>query len=246
MFMKYILILIFSLNFFNIEAQSLANKSSDPLHKKHSLLKSSVLPLSVIAIGIIANNSQFEKDLQSDIRAKVDNDFHFKIDDYFQYVPIAEMYFADALNSEAKNHWFDQTKYLVISNVITAAITHGLKRTTLKTRPDLSSKHSFPSGHTSFSFTNASVLKHELKNSAPIFAYSGYFFSTTTAAFRVLNNRHWISDVLVGAGIGILVTELVYYFEPLKNFNPLKKSKNISFVPKINQNSQGFYFSYTF
>jgi membrane-associated phospholipid phosphatase len=87
---------------------------------------------------------------------------------------------------------------------------------------------------------------HEFKGSTPVLAYSGYFFSTTTAAFRVINNRHWISDVLVGAGIGIITTELVYYFEPLKNFNPFKKNENINFVPMIDQNSKGFYFFYTF
>lgn len=200
----------------------------------------------MITVGIIANNSQFEKDLRYDIRAKVGNDFQFKIDDYFQYVPIVEMYLADALRIEVKNHWFDQTKYLLISNVISTAITQGLKRVTQKPRPDLSSNHSFPSGHTTFSFTNASVLMHEFRDSAPVLAYSGYFFSTTTAAFRMMNDRHWVSDVFVGAGIGILTTELVYYFEPLKNFNPFKKNENINFVPMIDQNSKGFYFSYTF
>ncbi len=244
--MKYIFILIFSLNIFSLEAQDFADKDSDSLKTKNTFLKSSILPLSMITVGIIANNSQFEKDLRYDIRAKVGENYQLRIDDYFQYVPIVELYLADVLHIEAKNHWFDQTKYLLISNLISAAITHGLKRTTLKTRPDLSSNHSFPSGHTSFSFTNASVLFHEFRDTAPVLAYSGYFFSTTTGAFRMINDRHWISDVLVGAGIGILATELVYYWEPLKNFNPFKKNENINFVPMIDQNSQGFYFSYTF
>ena len=156
------------------------------------------------------------------------------------------MYFADALKVEAKNHWFDQTKYLLISNLISSGITKSLKRITHKTRPDNFTDDSFPSGHTSFSFTNASVLMHEFKDSAPLLAYSGYFFSTTTSTFRIINDRHWISDVLVGAGIGILATELVYYLEPFKNFNPFKKNENINFVPMIDQNSRGFYFSYTF
>ncbi|HET8858520.1 phosphatase PAP2 family protein [Marivirga sp.] len=244
--MKYIFLLIFSINIFSLEAQRFIDHNSDSLKTKNTFLKSSIVPLSMITVGIIANNSQFEKDLRDDIRAKVGNDFQFRIDDYFQFAPIVEMYFADALNIKAKNHWFDQTKYLLISNLITSVITKGLKRATLKTRPDFSSNLSFPSGHTSFSFTNASVLMHEFKDSAPVLAYSGFFFSTTTGAFRMINNRHWISDVLVGAGIGILVTELVYYLEPLKNFNPFKKNDNINFLPMIDQNSKGFYFSYTF
>lgn len=244
--MRYIFIIIFTFNYFSLEAQELAYKKSDSLKTRSTFLESSILPLSMITVGIIANNSQFEKDLRYDIRAKVGNDFQFRIDDYFQLVPIAEMYIADALGVKAKNHWFDQSKYLFISNVISASITQGLKRITLKNRPDNSTNDSFPSGHTSFSFTNASVLMHEFRDSAPVLAYSGYLFSTTTATFRMINDRHWISDVLVGAGIGILATELVYYLEPLKNFNPFKKNENINFVPMIDQNSKGFYFSYTF
>ncbi|WKK77751.2 phosphatase PAP2 family protein [Marivirga salinae] len=244
--MKYIFILIFSFNIFSLEAQNFSNESSDSLKTKNTFLRSSILPLTIITAGVTANKSQFEKDLRYDIRAKVGNDFQFKIDDYFQYAPILEIYLADALHIEAKNHWFDQTKYLLISNVISTAITQGLKRITLKTRPDNSTNDSFPSGHTTFSFTNASVLMHEFRDSAPILAYSGYFFSTTTGAFRMINDRHWISDVLFGAGIGIMATELVYYLEPLKNFNPFKKNENIIFLPMINQDSKGFYFSYTF
>jgi len=60
----------------------------------------------------------------------------------------------------------------------------------------------------------------------------------------MLNNKHYVSDVLVGAGIGILVTQLVYHFEPLKNFNPFKKSKGISFFPQYKENTYGFYFKY--
>ena len=95
-------------------------------------------------------------------------------------------------------------------------------------------------------FTNAAVLYQEFKDSYPILAYSGFAFATATGGFRVLNNKHYISDVLVGAGIGILVTELVYHFEPLKNFNPFNKSENISFSPLLIEDKYGFYFSYKF
>jgi len=35
--------------------------------------------------------------------------------------------------------------------------------------------------------------------------------------FRILNNRHWISDVLTGAGLGILSVELSYLLLKTKN-----------------------------
>lgn len=207
-----------------------------------TLLYRSIVPVTLAGAGILLNGSQFEKDLQESLRSRVGENFHSNIDDYLQYVPIAELYLADILGVKSKNHWFDQTKYLLISNLITSGITRGLKVITQKERPNGSS-HAFPSGHTSFAFNNATVLKNEFQHTAPLLAYSGYAFATTTGVYRMLNNRHWLSDVLLGAGIGMLVTELVYYFEPFKAFNPFKKSGSVTLIPRISGEQYGFYFS---
>ena len=90
------------------------------------------------------------------------------------------------------------------------------------------------------------MLYNEFENSSPALALSGYAFAATTGSFRMLNNKHWLSDVLTGAGIGIASAELVYYFEPFKNFNPFKKSKGITLIPQIGSDSYGFYFDYNF
>ena len=211
--------------------------------KVKKLLTTTIFSTTLITTGSLISSSQFEKDLQIDIRNKVGNDFRTHIDDFLPYLPVAGMYIADIFGVKSKNHWFDQTKYLLISNVGTSAVTHLLKNIIQKTRPDGTSL-SFPSGHTSFAFNNASVFHNEFRETFPILAYSGYLFSTTTGSLRIMNNKHWFSDVLTGAGIAILVTELVYYFEPLKNFNPFLKTKNISFVPQINTGIYGFYFTY--
>jgi hypothetical protein len=221
------------------------SQTTDSLKNKKLLIRS-IVPVTFIASGLIINNSEFEKQLQKDIQNNLGNDFHNTLDDYTQYVPIAEMYIADLMGVKSKNHWFDQTKYLFISNLISALITHGLKETVYKTRPDGTENNSFPSGHTSFAFTNATVLFYEFNNSSPLLAYSGYAFATTTATFRVLNNKHWVSDVLMGAGIGILVTNLVYYFEPLKSFNPFINSDKFTLVPVMDRGKYGAYFSYQF
>ena len=213
--------------------------------RSRQLLYQSIIPTALIGTGIIINGSKLEQDLLANIRSRVSENFYSNIDDYLQYAPIAQLYIADIFGVKSKNHWFDQTKYLLISNLFSSGITHGLKRITLKTRPNGGS-YSFPSGHSTFVFTNATVLFNEFSQTAPFLAFSGYAIATTTGAYRMLNNKHWLSDVLVGAGIGILVTEIVYYFEPLKAFNPFKKSNSISFIPKIGDRDYGFYFSYNF
>ena len=237
-----IVLVIFLLIVSMISAKS---QTKDSLKTKKFLINS-IAPVVFITSGLIINNSNFEKQFQEDIRNKVGDNYHNSIDDYAQYVPIAELYIADVLGLKSKNHWFDQTKYLFISNFISALVTHGLKNSINKTRPDGSANNSFPSGHTSFAFTNATVLFYEFQDSSPLLAYSGYAFSTATATFRVLNNKHWISDVLVGAGVGIIVTNLVYYFEPFKNFNPFINSNKFTLLPVMERDKYGAYFSYAF
>lgn len=246
-----IIAFILFLNLWNVSGQSFNNqKQKAPFKlldtiKTKSIFKKSIVPVSLIGLGILVNHSHFERKFQTDLRNKVGNNYNLPVDDYLQFVPVAEMYIADIYGIKAKNHWFDQTKYLFISNLISSTITHGLKRITQKTRPN-GSPHSFPSGHTTLAFTNAAVLYNEFEDSSPILAYSGYAFATTTGAFRMINNKHWLSDVLVGAGVGLLVTKMVYHFEPFKNFNPFKKIKGMSVVPRIDDKHYGVYAQITF
>lgn len=213
--------------------------------KNSSIFKKAAIPSALILSGVALNHSEFEVNLNRDIRSKVGHDYEFRIDDYIQYAPIAEMYIADVAGIKAKNHWFDQTKNLAFSNLFTAIVIHSLKRGLNKTRPN-GSPHSFPSGHTATAFTGATVLFHEFKESNSFLAYSGYSFAIATGSYRMINNAHWVSDVLAGAGISILMTNLVYHIEPLKNWNPFKKNKNISLIPYYNENELGIYLTKTF
>lgn len=210
-----------------------------------NIYKSAVIPLSLISIGLIINKTEFERSVRRDIRDLVNNDFKTKVDDYMTFIPILEMYTADALGVKSRNHWFDQSKYLFMSNLISSLVTQSLKIITKKPRP-VGADDSFPSGHTTFAFTNAAVLFNEFNDTSPYLAYSGYLVSTSVGMLRMMNDRHWLSDVLVGAGIGIISTEIIYYFEPLKDFNPFKETKNMSFSPIIDDAQYGVYFTYKF
>lgn len=222
-----------------------AQHDSIPPKQKLPVFKSIVAPSAFILIGFALNGSTSEKDITKDIRSIVGHDYHNNIDDYTQYVPVIGMYSADIAGVPAKNHWFDQTKYLAISTIVSGAIIQSLKRGINKTRPN-GAPYSFPSGHTGTAFTNASVLYQEFKDTSPIIAYSGYGFAITTGAFRIVNNAHWVSDVMISIGISTLVTNLVYHFEPLKNWNPFKKTNGITLVPYYNQNETGLFLTKRF
>ena len=214
-------------------------------NKPHKILKQSFLPASLIGVGLIINKSSFDKTFQKDISNSVKNNYKTNVEDYLAVAPVAQMYIADLAGIKSKNHWFDQSKYLFISNLFSVGITQLIKKSNQKLRPN-GMPDSFPSGHTTIAFTNATVLYHEFHESSPVLAYSGYAFATTVGYFRMANNKHYLSDVLVGAGIGIAVTNLIYYFKPLKNFNPFKKVKNVSVFPSYKDNSYGLYACYQF
>jgi len=226
---------------------SFAQNDSLVLHQtktQKSFLKRSVVPLSLIGAGLIVNYSNGaigKENLQEQIQNSFP-DFETNADNFLLFVPTITMYTADLLKVKSKNNAFDQTKYLTIALLVNNVITFGLKVVTNEERPNGENNQSFPSGHTSNAFVMATVLHHEFIDTSPWLAYSGYLFATTTGVLRVLNNKHWVSDVLVGAGLGILVTDLVYRFEPLKNWNPFKNEKiRTTVAPSYYKNSIGFY-----
>ena len=75
-----------------------------------------------------------------------------------------------------------------------------LKFTTQRTRPDGSDDLSFPSGHSASAFATATVLQRHFgwKAGVPAYLLAGY---VSTA--RVHDNRHYLSDVVFGAAMGI-------------------------------------------
>jgi membrane-associated phospholipid phosphatase len=122
--------------------------------------------------------------------------------------------------------------------ILTLGLVNILKYSTQVLRPDGSAKNSFPSGHTSFAFTLAEVLHQEYKDK-PFIYISGYALATTVGAMRILNNKHWFTDVMVGAGIGMAATKLIYATHQYK----WKMNKGV-FLPIIGGNQAGFIYQF--
>lgn len=72
-----------------------------------------------------------------------------------------------------------------------------------------------PSGHTATAFMTATMLTKEYGHRSPWVGIGAYSVATATGLMRMANNKHWLSDVLTGAGIGILSTEAGYYLADL-------------------------------
>ncbi|HZL08441.1 MAG TPA: phosphatase PAP2 family protein [Prolixibacteraceae bacterium] len=199
--------------------------------EKQHFLKHQVLPLGLITTGVLLNIGNLKETIHNHTPMT-----NTTLDNYLQYVPEAQMYLFDAVGIKHLNNVFNQTKYLLISQLASGIIVHALKNTTKITRPN-GAQSSFPSGHTTVAFVNATVLYHEFKNTDPWLAYSGFAVATATGCLRMTNNKHWLPDVFAGAGIGILTVDLVYYFEPLKKLQWTSGHKKISFTPLVGYKS---------
>ena len=70
------------------------------------------------------------------------------------------------------------------------------------------STNSFPSGHTTVAFALATSFAREIKGTWDDVLF--YSMATATAYARMHDNRHWMSDVVFGAGLGITATRFIH------------------------------------
>lgn len=242
--MEKVISIIFSLLFCGI---TIAQTDSLP-DKQATFAKSLMIPAGLAVTSTILNRTNIKRNLQTDIQNSISTNTH--IDDYTQYAPVAVMYGADLLKVPAKNNFWGQSKNLFFSQLGTAVIVLSLKKSLNITRPN-GENESFPSGHTSRAFVSSQVLYQEFKNSNKLLAHSGYLFSVPTGFLRVTNNQHWVPDVLLGAAIGIAVTNTIYYINPLKNWKlfqkkEINKKTALRFIPVYSETYTGLNVTFKF
>lgn len=166
----------------------------------------------LIVGGLIVKN---EDDHFRGLRNEYLPAFRRNYDDYLQYLPAATMLGLKIAGVEGRSSWGRMLTSDAFSAVIMAAVVNTIKSTTNVNRPDGSNRHSFPSGHTATAFMTATMMSKEYGGVSPWYSIGAYSVATVTGITRQLNNKHWLSDVMVGAGIGILSTEAGYFLADL-------------------------------
>lgn len=144
------------------------------------------------------------------VRNRYVPNFSNHLDDYMQYAPAGAVAGLNLAGKKGLNGWKRQTINWGVSMAIMGTLVNSIKHTTKVKRPDGTSYNSFPSGHTATAFMNATFLHKEYGTVNPLYSIAGYGSSSYVGVSRSLNNRHWISDILAGAAIGIISTELTY------------------------------------
>jgi hypothetical protein len=196
--------------------------------------KQLIIPVTLCTYGIIAIESDYLKSLNSEIREEVKEhiDEKLTIDDFSQYAPLLAVYGLNALRIQGKNNLRDRSIIMGTSYLLMSASVMSLKKITSVERPDGTSNNSFPSGHTATAFAGAEFLWQEYKDVNIWYGISGYVVATGTGLFRMYNNRHWLSDVIMGAGIGIVSTKIAYWMYPFvdKHIFRSKKDKSSAMI----------------
>lgn len=166
-------------------------------------------------------------------------DFSSTLDDYMRYGPPAAVYALDFFGVKSKNTFKHKTLMFLKANIIGFGLAFPLKGITKVRRPDNSSSASFPSLHTVQAFIGASFMHKELGHRSPWYSVGAYTVATATGFYRMLNNKHWLSDVMVGAAIGILATNISYATHQYRDRKKKKGHVRAFVSPSVSSNSYG-------
>ncbi len=226
----------------------------DTLEHKHTpashFIKPLVLPTVCIGYGLVALGNHELQNINHNIKQNIQKNypnFSTSIDNYLQFTPVVAVYVLNGVGIHGKNNFRDRTMMYGISTLIITATNFSLKHITQEQRPDGSSFLSFPSGHTATAFAAAEFLHQEYKDISVWYGIAGYTAAVATGALRMYNNRHWLSDVVAGAGIGILATKASYWMYPaIKKIFFKNKAMHTMATPYYNGNAGGILLTYGF
>lgn len=176
------------------------------------------IPLALISTGISLNSNR-EESLKMEIKEERNEYLHsFKtsLDDYLQFSPIAIAYLLDASGVQSRTDLVNRSAILLKGEFIMLAATYAGKTFSHQLRPDGSAFTSFPSGHTAQAFAAATFLSEEYKHRIKWMPYAAYALASVVGGLRIANNKHYINDVITGAGVGILSMKLSYWTHQYK------------------------------
>lgn len=156
----------------------------------------------------------FDNDIKQ-MRNNIAPGLRYHLDNYTQYLPAAVMVGLKTFGYKGRTSWGRMLVSDAFSGAIMAGLVNGLKYTVRRPRPDGTARNSFPSGHTATAFMTAAMLHKEYGWRSPWFSIGGYAAAAFTGVSRVLNDRHYLTDVMAGAAIGISSVHLGYFLADL-------------------------------
>lgn len=228
----------FNLKFHNDSIHQLNFRYPD---KKRGI-KPFIAPSILITSGTVLH---FSTDTKHNFQDWIRNNFAYsgQMDDYIQYAPFAAVYALNFVGIKGENNFGNRTALAFKSLLLNDFMVSHLKKWSGTQRPN-GGMRSFPSGHTSVAFALAHFMHHEYREKSIWFSIGAYSCAATVGIMRVAQDAHWISDVIAGAGFGILSTELVYLTHLYKWDN--EHIRNFDIFPFRLGNQKGITLVYNF
>lgn len=238
------------LSYLKVNGQNASSDSTDHEGTIRFKYRSLIIPTVLIGYGVVGLTSPALKDVNNSIRKELSAQ-HFrkvKLDNFTQYTPSLSVYALNAFGVNGKNNLKDRTIVMATAYIIMWSSVSIIKNTSNVERPDGSNTKSFPSGHTANAFLGAEFLYQEYKDVSVWYGITGYVVATGTGLLRMTNDKHWLTDVATGAGIGILSTKIAYWVHPFfkKTIFKDKDDLNGMVMPFYNGRQYGLGLSMTF
>lgn len=222
----------------------------DTVRHLHSKPWAFVPPAALATYGVLSFVVHPIRNLDYTINneiTKTDPNFNSKAESYFQFAPVIMVYGLNLVGISGKNTFIDRTALLGVSAAILGTTVTITKYSTHRLRPNGSDYLSFFSGHTSTAFMGAEFLNQEFSAKSVWYSVAGYSIATATGVFRLYNHDHWFSDVVAGAGFGMLSTKAAYFVYPyIRNaitHTNNKTGKKAFLVPTYQDKIFGFAFA---
>lgn len=188
-----------------------------------------ILPVALVAVGSfgVCNGwfhgiNESVRDGMTDLRG----DHYFHADDYIQYLPVVANVGLGLAKVPCKHTFLERIAITATAYISLGILVNGIKYSVKEKRPDSNAHNSFPSGHTATAFMGAELVRISYPLGVGIGAYA---VATGVAFLRLYNGRHWLNDVIAGAGIGILSARIGYWLLPVnrKIFHLKPKSTTV-------------------
>jgi len=209
------------------------------------------IPSLMVGYGILSFESKALQDWDSEMEQNLnDNNASFlnRMGYCAALSPAALAFGLNLAGNKGKHDLFDMAALYALSNVLDAGIVFGLKFTTGRERPNGTNTRSFPSGHAATAFVAAEFLRQEYGDKSVWYGIGGYTMATAIGISRIFTDSHRFSDVVAGAGIGILSTKFVYYVYPYIQKTLFKKDtqSRAAVFPGYNEGGFNLNVSYVF
>jgi len=220
----------------NVRAWEMEDSIASPHSSQERSRAGLFLPVSLVAVGttgLFPPVKDWKYELQDAVHTLGGQD-KFPFEDYVQYLPAAAAISLGWMGVEANHNTADRLMLSGTSFALTASFTWALlKRNVVSIRPGIHYTYvasgreaeinpkdnpkyfnSFPSGHAATAFMGAELVRLEYGEEHPWLATGAYALATGVGLLRIYHDYHWATDVIAGAGMGILGARLGWWLLP--------------------------------